>query len=119
MFVLMVFCGIVFLVGIIVLIYNFGKLYQTKRNYEDVVSKETIESRQKRTERANTIKQRAIKVNTICQNNNYNFDKPLVSTNYCAEEQIKIIMYEIRELADVQEKVNSIADKLSMEKGNY
>lgn len=74
------------------------------------------EERKQRVEWANEIKKKALDVNNIC-NKNKSQNKPLVHTSYKAEAQMKEIMNELTKVAEIQGKIDSIAEELSKKEG--
>lgn len=74
------------------------------------------EARKQRVKWADEAKTKALNVNNICERNK-SADKPLVSTTYQASSQMKEIMNELTKVAELQGKVDSIADELSKKGG--
>ena len=73
-------------------------------------------ARKQRIKWADEVKQKALNVNNICERNKTS-DKPLVSTTYQASSEMKDIMNELTNVAELQGKVDSIADELSKKGG--
>ena len=74
------------------------------------------EARKQRVKWADEVKQKALNVNNTCESNKA-VDKPLVSTIYQSGSQMKEIMNELTKAAELQGKVDSIADELSKKGG--
>lgn len=74
------------------------------------------EARKQRVKWADEIKQKALNINNTCEKNKSS-DKTLVSTTYQASSQMKDIVNELTRTAELQGKVNSIADELTKKEG--
>lgn len=79
-------------------------------------AKNSEEARKQRVKWADEVKQKALNVNNICERNKAS-DKPLVSTTYQSSSQMKGIMNELTKVAELQGKVDSIADELKKKGG--
>lgn len=103
--------------AIIGLIYG---IYQTKADADEAAARkyaeQSEEARRQRVEWADVAKKKALNVNNTCERYK-SADKPLVSTTYEASSQMKEIMNELTKAAELQGKVNSIADELSKKGG--
>ena len=103
--------------AVIGLIYGIYKMKAAadeetaRRNAEN-----SEEARKQRVKWADKAKQNALNVNNTCERNK-SVDKPLVSTTYQASSQMKEIMNELTKAAELQGKVDSIADELSKKGG--
>lgn len=75
----------------------------------------TEEARKQRVKWASEVKQKALNVNNICSKNK-EADKPLVFTDYKANDQMIYIMSELTKIAELQGKIDSLIEELS-EKG--
>lgn len=74
------------------------------------------EARRQRVKWADEIKQKALDVNNICERNKA-FDKPLVTTIYKSSSQMTDILNELTKVAELQGKVDSIANELKQNGG--
>lgn len=103
--------------AVIGLIYGIYKMKAAadeetaRRNAEN-----SEEARKQRVKWADEVKQKALNVNNTCERNK-SADKPLVSTTYQASSQMKEIINELIKAAELQGKVDSIADELSKKGG--
>lgn len=109
------FCAIA---GAVVgLIYGFYKMKAAadeetaRRNAEN-----SEEARKQRVKWADEAKQNALNVNNTCERNK-SADRPLVSTTYQSGSLMKEIINELTKAAELQGKVDSIADELSKKGG--
>lgn len=106
------FCGMI--IGLIYGIYTVkveaGKEKQ-RRNIEKLERE-----RNHRIRWAQEIRIKTLKIKDICDSNK-SADKPLVSISYKANSQMRDIMNELAKVAELQGKVNSIADEI-IEKGS-
>ena len=74
-------------------------------------------ARQQRVKWAEEIKQKALTVSRTCDKNKSS-DMPLVSTTYQASSQMEGIVSELTKVAELQGKVDSIADDLTKKGGD-
>ncbi len=93
----------------------FYGLYKMKAEAdEEELKKRTRDSEEAKRQRlrwADEIKQKALNVNETCEQNRL-ADKPLVSTTYQASAQMKNIIDELTKAAELQGKIDGIADNL-------
>lgn len=112
----LIFCAIAG--AIIGLIYG---LYKMKVAADEEAARKSAENseaaRQQRVKWAGEIKQKALTVSGTCDKNK-SADKPLVSTTYQAGSQMKDIVHELTKVAELQGKVDSIADDLTKKGGD-
>lgn len=74
------------------------------------------EARKQRVKWADEVKQKALNVNNTCERNKSS-DKPLVSTTYESSSRMKDIINELTKAAELQGKVDSIADEMTKKGG--
>lgn len=112
----LIFCAIAG--AIIGLIYG---LYKMKIASDEEAARKSAEdseaARQQRVKWAEEIKQKALTVSGTCDKNK-SADKPLVSTTYQASSKMKDILFELTKVAELQGKVDSIADDLTERGGD-
>ena len=103
--------------AVIGLIYGIYKMKAAadeeaaRRNAEN-----SEEARKQRVKWADEVKQKALNVNNTCERNKSS-DKPLVSTSYESSSQMRDIMNELTKAAELQGKVDSIADEMTKKGG--
>jgi len=104
--------------AIIGLVYG---LYKMKAAADEETARKNAEysekARKQRVKWADEVKQKALNVNNICEKNKVS-DKPLVSTTYQASSEMEDIMNELTKVAELQGKVDSIADELAKKDGD-
>jgi len=103
--------------AIIGLIYG---IYKMKAAADEEAARRNAENseaaRQQRVKWAGEVKQKALNISSTCDKNK-SVDKPLVSTTYQASSQMKDIVSELTKVAELQGKVDSIADSLAKKDG--
>lgn len=103
--------------AIIGLIYG---IYKMKAAADEEAARKNAENseaaRKQRIKWADEVKQKALNISSTCERNK-SYDKPLVSITYQASTQMKNIMDELTKVAELQGKVDSIANELSKKGG--
>lgn len=111
----LMFCG--FCGMIIGLIYG---IYTVKVEADEEKKRKAIEKserdRNQRIHWAEEAKKKALGIKDICDSNK-SADKPLVSITYKANLQMRNIMNELTKVAELQGKVDSLADELTKKGG--
>ena len=112
----LIFCTIAG--AVIGLVYGLCKMKVASDEEAARKSAENSEAaRQQRVKWAEEIKQKALTVSRTCDKNKSS-DMPLVSTTYQASSQMEGIVSELTKVAELQGKVDSIADDLTKKGGD-
>lgn len=96
-------------IGIIVLINK--KVKKNDADSAHMLADRSDEVRQIKEKWTEKVKQKAKSVSTICDSNEA-YEGQIVFTKYQADSVLSDIMYELEKTAELQGKVNSIADEL-------
>lgn len=103
--------------AIIGLVYGICKMKSASNAKKARIAAENSEEAKKqRVKWAKEAKQRAVNVYNTCERNESS-DKPLVSTTYQSNQQMRNILIELTKAVELQGKVDSITDELSKKDG--
>lgn len=114
----LIFCSVAG--GIIGLVY--GIVITKAEIDEEITYKNEANSEKEKQQRviwAGEIKKKALRVNNTCDENNKEFNKPIVITNYESSNQIGKIMNELIKVTELEGKVGSIVNDLEKKGGVY